>query len=177
MVDWSIWLKGGFAGVLDSAIILKMTLRKWSIFLMPAILLMLSACSSNLGSNSLGDSTPTFQFYRTDTPTPSRTPTAAGNLHTVAFALPHAANASHCKRGYLLGDRLSVRGEHPRAASCQPGVGPEHAYCWNSCFYSAARYTGIGNAIDPFAHAGQPAGCTSRSVTAPAMVVCGVLRM
>jgi LysM repeat protein len=124
MVDWSIWLKGGFAGVLDSAIILKMTLRKWSIFLMPAILLMLSACSSNLGSNSLGDSTPTFQFYRTDTPTPSRTPTVPGTSTPLPSPSPTPRTHPIAKGDTFSGIAFQFGVSIPALQAANPGLDP-----------------------------------------------------
>jgi LysM repeat protein len=56
-----------------------MILRNWTLFLLLAIFAgILAGCSEAAGPSAATKNTPTFEFYRTDTPTPSRTPTLPG---------------------------------------------------------------------------------------------------
>ena len=56
-----------------------MILRNWTITLILAILTgFLAGCAGDMGPSSAAENTPTFEYFRTDTPTPSRTPTLPG---------------------------------------------------------------------------------------------------
>ncbi len=110
--------------VVDSAIILEMTFRKWSIVLIAAILLGLSACSSNPGLTSMGDSTPTFDYYRTDTPTPSQTPTLPGTSTPLPSPSPTPRTHAIAKGDTFSGIAFRYGVSIPALQAANPGLEP-----------------------------------------------------
>lgn len=113
-----------FFGGLDSAIILKMTPHKWRIFLIPAFLLILCGCSSNLGSNSLGDTTPTFVYFRTDTPMPSQTPTLPGTSTPLPSPSPTPRTHAIAKGDTFSGIAFRYGVSIPALQAANPGLEP-----------------------------------------------------
>jgi LysM repeat protein len=105
-------------------IILWMRLNYLSLGLVLALFMVLPSCSPENGSNQPGASTPTFEYFRTDTPTPSQTPTPPGTSTPLPSPSPTPRTHAIARGDTFSGIAFQFGVSIPALQAANPGLDP-----------------------------------------------------